>query len=140
VEAKMRPSTIAAIWVAGAVLAVLAYVVGPDRLVSVAWNALINLQDNVLGFVAGLANVGFDLLRAMAIGLFIVFVVLSVIAIRRTRRGVTGLLVVSVVFMFAVESGPAGPSRSGWLMGFLLALVGAISMTGRLLRADSGRR
>jgi hypothetical protein len=140
VEAKMRPSTIAAIWAAGGILAVLAYVVGPDRFVSVAWDTLINLQANLADFVAGLANVGFDLLRAMAIGLFIVFVVLSVIAIRRTRRGWTGLLVVSLVFMFAVESGPYGPTRSGWLMGFLLALAGAVSMTGRLLRADPGRR
>lgn len=129
---RLRPTAITAIWLTGGLLALLAYAVGPDRFVYRVLDALDILQAEVAAFVLNLELASFDLLRAVAIGLFIVFVLLAGMAIRRGLRGRTALIVVSCAYLFAIGS---SATRTGWTMAFLLALAGAASMTGRLMRA-----
>ena len=135
-QAKPRPGAITWIWVTGIVLAVLAYVIGPDRFMDTVWAVLWDLQTALTRLAENLELVSFDLLRAAAIGLFIVFVLLCLIAIRRRLRGWMALILVSFFYLSAVGSGSYQDSRGGWFMAFLLALGGAMGMTTRLMRAE----
>ena len=132
----MRPSTIAAIWIGGALLAALAYVVGPDEVVQRAWYALASAGDALWTLAARFEVVSFDLLRALAIGAFGAFVLLALLAIHRGLRGRAALVAVSLVYIAAIAPGAAWPDRQSWLLAFMLAITGAASMTARLLRAD----
>ena len=135
-QAKPRPGAITVIWLAGLVLAVLAYVVGPDRFMDTVWTVLWDFQATLTRLAASFATVSFDLVRAAAIGLFIVFVLLCLIAIRRGLRGWMALILVSFTYLSTVGSSSYEESRGGWFMGFLLALGGATAMTTRLMRAE----
>ena len=110
-ETRMRPNALIAIWLGGAMLAAVAYVVGPDRLLYQAWDVLAGLQAGLAAFADTLAAASFDLLRALAIGLFIVFVLLALVAIRRGLRGRTALVVVSSIYLSS--SAPARPGAPG---------------------------
>ena len=132
----MRTSTIAAVWIGGGLLALVAYAVGPDQVLQRAWTAIASAGDALWLLADQLEALSFDLLRALAIGAFGAFVLLGVMAIRRGLRGRAALVAVSLVFVAAIAPSAEWPDRQSWFLAFVLALTGAASMTGRLLRAD----
>ena len=73
------------------------------------------------------------LVRALAIGLFVTFVVLALAVTRRGGRGLAALLLVTVLFMALAGGGieGAGPNAR-WTAALLLSGFGAAVMTGRL--------
>ena len=135
-EAKPRPSAIAAIWIAGGLLALTAFLVGPDRFVERLQDLIWDMRAMLAQIAETLGGASFDLLRAGAIGLLIVFVLLAVMAIRRGLRGRAALVAVPLAYLWLIGAGPFGTTRAGWLMAFMLAFAGAASMTTRLLRAN----
>ena len=126
----MRRDPILAAWGIGLLLAVLIYLVGPDRFLFrlldtlhlMAWRAAELIDDHSV--------VALDAVRAMAIGLYATFVVLALAVARRggTARG--ALVVVSVLFLGL--AGGSGVTNTRWTAALVLCGVGAAVMTGRL--------
>ena len=138
----MTRLTILMIWIGGAVLAIALYLTGPDRFLAACLD-LIDLADaafhNVL-FALGtqVANV----VRAAAIAVYVVFVVLAVMAAWRGLGGGWALLVVTIAVLLLVWRPDAYyPAPIGrWFTVLVLAAVGATVMTRRLLgRPPPGR-
>jgi hypothetical protein len=134
----MPRNTVAVIWIAGIVLAGLVYVTGPERvvfaateLVQWAWWGLQNTLRN-------LSIAAFDVVRALAIGVWFVFLALGVLVVRRGGRGWVALVVVSLVCLALVwdDSGRGFGSRTRWGTALVLVSVGALSMTRRLTGPD----
>lgn len=133
----MRRNTIGLIWVAGLLLAAAIYATGPDRFVQASLQALDQIQASLQLALLNLTLQAFDLMRSLAIALFLVFVCLAVLAARRGSRARVALVVVTLVFVALVyRASGNGPSASGrdWLAAFMLAAVGAAVMTHRLMR------
>ena len=76
----------------------------------------------------------FEVMRAAAIALYAVFVVLSVLAMRRGMRAGGMLLGVTVVFLLLVRTDWYDPGTK-WLAAALLTAVGAGVATKRLLHS-----
>ena len=126
----MRRDPILVAWGIGLLLAVLVYVVGPDRF-------LFRLVDNlhVLGwrlaeFVDDLSVVALDLVRALAIGLYATFVALALAVARRGGPSRGALVLVSLLFL--VLASGADVSNVRWTAALALCAVAAAVMTGRL--------
>lgn len=133
----MRGRSIAAIWLGGVVLALVIYGVGPDRFVWGLQDFLEDFRLSAAALIARLGMMSFDLLRALAIALFVVFIGLSIVAI---QRGVARkMLVLVVVGGFLLLTGRPGYddygaySNRGWVAAFCLAAIGAAMMTRRLM-------
>ena len=130
----MPRNTITAIWVAGIVLALFVYLTGPDRFVYAAFDVLQRgwwaLQDTL----RNISIAAFDLVRALAIGLYFVFVALAVLAIRRDGRGVAALVAVTLVFLLLIwdSYGNGFGAHTRWAAALLVSTVGALTMTRRL--------
>jgi hypothetical protein len=128
-------NVVAVAWLAGIVLAALVYVAGPDRLVLAIVDAgeatRLLLQD----LARNLTLASFELVRALAIGLFATFAVLAVAAVRRGHKGRGALVMVSAVFMLLVWDQGGYESASRWVGALVLAAVGAVVMTSRLTAA-----
>jgi hypothetical protein len=128
-------NVVAVAWLAGIALAALVYVAGPDHLVlalgNVAESTWLLLQD----LARNLTLASFDLVRALAIGLFATFAVLTVLAVRRGHKGRSALIAVSAVFLLLVWDQGAYASPSRWIGALFLAAVGAVVMTARLTAA-----
>lgn len=122
------------IWVAGGMLTLAVYATGPDRFLRASLAGLYGLQRAAEALIAAFTVQTFDLLRALAVGLFAVFVVLGALAARRGLRARAALVLVSAVYVAllypAMDGDYASPQR--WLGAFLLAAVGALVMTSRL--------
>jgi hypothetical protein len=122
------------IWGGGLVLAVLLYVVGPDRFVDRFLDTLEATNAAVHALVVSLGAQAYDVVHALALALLVVFLLLGFLASRRGMRSNWALVVVPVAFLLLVwrpmDSGPAPVGR--WLAAMLLALVGAAAMTRRL--------
>ena len=134
----MRERSIATIWLGGIVLALVIYVVGPDRFVWSLHDFLEDFRFSATALFAHLGMMSFDMLRALAIALFVVFIGLSIVAI---QRGVARkMLVLVVVGGFLVLTAQPGfddygaYSNRGWVAAFCLAAIGAAMMTRRLLQ------
>lgn len=136
-DSLMRRNSVAMVWLFGLIATIAVYEIGPDRFVA---NFIYGLEHfgDTLDILAGQLIYGaFDLMRALALGLFGVFVVLCAIASRRGIRSIRTLVVVGVLFFaligaFGVDDG-FSLSRH-WLGAFLLAGAGAAVMTRRLSR------
>lgn len=132
----MRRSTIGVIWGVGLLLAVGLYEAGPDRFGAVLIEDLDWLVAEIQGAFYLLGTQAFDAARALAIGLFVVFVALSLVAAGRGLRARGALLTVTAVFLFLLLGPGSGepiiPDR--WLGALLVAAVGAAVMTRRLMR------
>ena len=98
----MPRNTITAIWAAGIVLALFVYLTGPDRFVYAAFDFLQRTWWALQDTLRNISIAAFDLVRALAIGLYFVFVALAVLAIRRDGRGVAALVAVTLVFLLLV--------------------------------------
>lgn len=125
---------VAAVWIGGAALALLAYAVGPDRFVDEVQSGLGRAWLTLEDAVRSLTLAAFDALRATAIGLFGVFVALALLTIRRGGRAKAALIVVSVLFAGLVwgASAETPASTTRWLLALLLGAAGALTMTRRV--------
>jgi len=123
---------IAVIWATGALAALAAYLVGPEHLL----NTLAALSDQLTLAVAmslrDLSASAVNIVHALAVGLFVTFVGLALVAIRSGRKGRAALVVVSAVFVWLVWSGGDAPSNQRWLAAFVLAGLGTLVMSSRL--------
>jgi hypothetical protein len=137
----VRRQTIGLIWIGGILLALALYVVGPDRFL----DACLDLIDQVafafhtLMFTLG--RQAFNVVRALAIAIFIVFLLLAFLAARRGLRASWALVVVSAAFLVLVWRPEAvAPAPIGrWFAALILATVAAVVMTQRLLTAPPPR-
>jgi hypothetical protein len=123
------------IWGGGALLAVLIYALGPGRVftgLAYAWDSSIWELQNWLQDVSGPV---YDLLRASAIAIFVVFWVLGVLAIRRGQRARWALLVISGIFLLLVGLPPHWGyhiAAAHWFAALIAVAAGALIMTKRV--------
>ncbi|MGE0222649.1 MAG: hypothetical protein AB7F35_03000 [Acetobacteraceae bacterium] len=131
----MQRQTIGMIWIGGLVLAVLLYLIGPDRFLLGVLDFFGTIENAFHSLLYFLGTQAFNVVRAAAIAIFIVFLVLAVIAARRGLRAGWALVVVPVVFLILVWRPDSGMpvSISRWFAALLLVSIGAIAMTQRLL-------
>jgi hypothetical protein len=137
----VRRESILMIWIGGFVLAVLLYLVGPDRFFDSVLGFLNAIDAVFRNLVISLGTQAYGVIRAFAIAIYLVFVVLSVLASQRGRHGFWPLIVVSGVFMLLVWRPYADyPAPIGrWIAGLLLVVIAAIIMTQRLMAAPAPR-
>jgi len=133
----VQRNTIGLVWLIGALLALGAYVIGPDRFLHVSFAVLLDLQATFLAFLAGITIKAFELIRALAIGLFVVFLVLGLIAAQRGLRARAALVTITVLYLALLYPAIYGDYVTGghWMGAFVLAGVGAVVMTRRLVSA-----
>jgi hypothetical protein len=131
----VRRNTIGMIWLGGLLLAVLLYVVGPDRFLERFLYTLDGINAGIHAFVLSLGAQAYDVVHALALALLAVFLILAVLASRRGMRANWAIVIVPVVFAFLVwRPLAAGPAPIGrWLAAMVIALVGAGVMTRRLV-------
>jgi hypothetical protein len=124
------------VWVCGIVLMAAVYAIGPQHFLA-ACEAFIVAAARLLDELAAtLMWRAFEVTRAAAISLYVVFVVLAVLAVRRRLR-VGGMLVgVTVVFLLLVRTDWYDPGTK-WLAAALLTAIAAGATTKRLLYAPS---
>lgn len=131
----MRRETLIAIWAGGLVLAALIYLIGPDQFLDTVLGVLDALDYAFRRLFVSLGLQIFTVVRALAIALYVVFVVLAIMSASRGRRGVGALIVVTIVFALLVwrpyADYPAPVGR--WIVAFALVLVSAMIMTQRLM-------
>lgn len=126
----MRRDPILAAWGIGLVLAVLVYIVGPDRFLFRVLDTLHVLGWRVAELIDDLSLVALDLMRALAIGLYVTFVMLALAVARRGGPSRGALLVVSLLFL--ALAGGSGVPNARWTAALVLSAVAAAVMTGRL--------
>jgi hypothetical protein len=138
----MSRNTIVAIWVAGLVVAVIVYLAGPDRFVFAALDFIERTWWSLQDALRNISVAAFDLVRALAIGLYFVFVVLTVLTIRRGGRGRGALVALSLVFFGLAwhSAGDGFGAHTRWLTALLLNAMGALTMTRRLTRPEQPAR
>lgn len=131
----LRRHTIAAIWIGGLILAVLLYITGPERFFIACAAFLEWLDDSFHAMLAALGAQAFTAIRAAAIALYVVFLVLCGLAIHRNIRAWGGLIVITILFVILVWRPWFEPpvALGRWLTALILCAVGAIMMTQRLL-------
>ena len=125
------------VWIGGAVLALLIFVLGPDAVLTRVAYALDSFWWNLTHWLQNINGRAYDLLRACALAAFVVFWVLGVMAVRAGARGRGGLFWVTLVFVLLVGTPghwdirvPAGD----WFAALVIAVLGAVRMSGRLGR------
>ena len=135
----MRRNSIGLIWAGGLILAVLFYLVGPDRFLQRAIDALDRLNYTFHAFVLSLGVEAYDVVHALALAMLVVFIVLGLMASRRGLHTGWALIVLPVVFLILVwrpfAYGPAPIGR--WIAALVLAFVGAVAATRRLTAPPS---
>ncbi len=131
----MQRNTIGLVWLIGILLTLGLYATGPDRFLHASFDLLLRTQDFLQAVIVGFTVEAFQWVRALAIGLFAVFVVLGFLAVRRGLRARAALVTVTALFLallYPAMDGAYVPA-SRWSGAFLLASVGALVMTRRLL-------
>jgi hypothetical protein len=124
--------TIGLIWIGGIVLMVVLYLIGPQDFIRTCEAFVANVWSFIGDLIDALSVRAFEAVRAAAIALFVVFVVLAILASRRGLRSGGALFIVSVLFVMLVETHWYEPGTK-WFSAAVLAGVGAIMMTARLL-------
>jgi hypothetical protein len=130
----VRRENILAIWIGGFVLAVLLYLIGPDRFLDVGMVLIDRVEAVFRKLLISLGAQTYGVIRALAIAMYVVFAVLAFLASQRGMRGIGALVVVTVVFLVLVWRPYADyPAPIGrWLGALILVIVGAVVMTQRL--------
>ena len=131
----MQRQTIGIIWIGGLVLALVLYWVGPDSFVTACLDLLAALDNAFHAFLSVLGTQAFNVVRAAAIAIFIVFLVLAFMAASKGLRAGWALVIVPITFLILVW-GPVSTmtgSISRWFAALLLVIIGGVVMTQRLL-------
>lgn len=131
----MDRQTITYIWIGGAALALLVYFAGPDTFLSGLWGALDGLEAAFHALLSFLGAQAFDVVRAAAIAIYIVFLILGALSLQRGRRAIGAMIFVSLGFLILVWRPDAASyvSSTRWLAALTLAIIGAVVLTQRLL-------
>jgi hypothetical protein len=129
-----RPDAVTLAWVGGIALAVIAYAVGPEHVVAVALETFRNASWYADALLHGLTAATVSAMRAVAIGLFGTFVLLSLLALRRGGRAIGSLIVVTVLFGLLVwgAEGIGAGANLRWMLALILAGLAALNATRRL--------
>jgi hypothetical protein len=123
--------TLIIVWTAGLLLALAAYAMGPDQVVAAAFMLFDRLAAAVQSSLRDLGMRAYDVLRALSLGLFAIFFVLSLVAVGRGLPARWTLFAVTLLFLILVWH--EGPEATGhWTLAFVLAATGAASITRRL--------
>jgi hypothetical protein len=126
------------VWVGGIVLMAVVYLIGPQQFLASCEAIIMAAARFVDDLAAALIWRTFEVTRAAAIALFVVFLVLAALAMQRGMR-VGGLLAgVSIVFVLLIRTNWYDPGTK-WLAAALLAAVAAGVMTRRLLHTSAPR-
>ncbi len=138
----MRRNTIGLVWLLGILLTLGIYVTGPDRFLHGGYGLLLHTQAAFHALIASFTVQAFEWVRALAIGLFAVFVALGLLALRRGLRARAALVVVTALFLALLYPAMDGYylPASRWSAAFLLSSVGALVMTRRLLGPSTLRQ
>ena len=128
----MDRKTIGLVWIGGIILMVALYYVGPQDFIQTCEFYLSQLWWWLGDLIDTLATRAFDALRAAAIALYAVFLVLTVLARRRGLRSGGAWFIVTVLFLLLVDTRWYDPGTR-WFSAAVLAGVGAAVMTARLL-------
>ena len=125
-------------WTVGLGLAAVAYAVGPQyllfRVVDSFHVALWRFNEAI----GDLSLVGRDMVRALALGLYVTFVALALSVIRRGGSAKASLLWVTLLFLFLIGGiGLTTESDTRWVLALAVAGFGAITMTTRLRQATA---
>ena len=129
----MDRRTIAAIWLGGAILMMALYLVGPQQFIQQCEAFLTQFWIFIGDLIDALTERAFDVVRAAALALYVVFVVLALMAGHRGLRSGGALFTVTIVFLLLVGTHWYAPATR-WFSAALIAGVGAVVMTGRLMR------
>jgi len=128
--------TIIIVWGAGMLLALAAYTIGPDHFVASTFALFDGLAAVVQSTLRDLGMRAYDVVRALALGLFAIFFILSLIAAGRGLPARGTLFIVTLLFLILVWH--EGPEATGhWTLAFVLAASGAASVTRRLAATPS---
>ncbi len=120
-------------WVLGLGLAALAYAVGPQYLLFRVLDSVHMAMWQIGEALSDLSLAGRDLVRALALGLYVTFVVLALSVIRRGGPGKAALFWVTVLFLFLIGGVDlTAESNLRWTLALAVAGVGAVTMTTRL--------
>lgn len=128
----MDRRTIGLIWIGGIVLMGVLYLIGPQDFIQACEAYLSRLWWFLGDLIDALSERAFNALRAAAIALYAVFVVLAILARRRGLRSGGAFFVVSALFLLLVGTRWYEPGTK-WFSAAVLAGVGAAVMTARLL-------
>ncbi len=91
----MDRRTIASIWFGGVVLMVVLYIGGPQHVIELCQIYLAQFWSFIGGLIEALTQRAFDAVRAAAIALYVVFVVLALLAGHRGLRSGAALFVIT---------------------------------------------
>ena len=132
--AQRRPDVVVLVWIAGIVLAAIAYVVGPDRLVAGALDGFVHFGAYLDALVHNFTLSTLQGLRAVAIGLYGTYVGLSLLAMRRGAQGPGGLIVVTIACLLLVwgADGADPVANARWAAALIIAALSALGATRRL--------
>ena len=131
----MQRQTVGIIWIGGLVLALVLYLIGPDSFVTACLDLLAALDDAFHAFLSFLGTQAFNVVRAAAIAIFIVFLVLAFLAASKGLRAGWALVIVPITFLMLVW-GPTSAmtgSISRWFAALVLVIISGGVMTQRLL-------
>ena len=134
----MDRRTIGLVWVGGIVLMVAIYVVGPQDFIAACEHFVADALAWLSRLIDTLTLRAFEVVRAAAIAMYVVFVVLAVLAMGRGLHVGGMLFVVSVVFLLLVRTDWYEPGTK-WLAAAVLAAVAAVMLTKRLIRGPRPR-
>jgi hypothetical protein len=131
----VQRQTILFIWIGGAVLAVLLYLTGPDRFLAACLDLIDELNGAFHNLLLTLGAEAANVVRAAAIAIYVVFVVLAFLAARRGLRSGWAIVVVTVVMLLLVwrPESPYPAPMDRWFAALILCAVAAMVMTRRLL-------
>ncbi len=128
----MGRNIVAFVWLGGIALAVVLYLIGPGSFVGATLAVLARAEWAIVNSIAFLSVLTFDLVRAAAIALFVVFLVLGTLAKQRGVGRGGGLVGLTALFAVLIALG-GYESRFCWFAALLVAGAGAVGMTQRLL-------
>jgi hypothetical protein len=129
---------IALVWIGGGVLMAAVYLIGPQHFLAACEAFIADTARFIDDLAVTLMWRAFEVMRAAAIALYAVFVVLAVLAMQRGLRAGGMLLGVSLVFLLLVRTDWYDPGTK-WLAAAVLAAVAAGVTTKRLLYAAPPR-